>query len=81
MKPTEADNPRALLTRGGNYIAEVAIGQGIVQFEKAIGLLKANGYDGYYALEYGAPTNDSDTITQALKTIGDWLFFNDVSLL
>lgn len=73
MKPAEADTPMALLTRQGHWIAEVEIGQGTVDFTQALALLRENGYNGYYALEYSAPTDDSDAIDNALKTVANWL--------
>lgn len=72
-KPATADTPMALLTRQGYWIAEVEIGQGTVDFTQALALLRKNGYNGYYALEYGAPEDNSDAIDKALKTVANWL--------
>lgn len=63
----------ALLTRQGYWIAEVEIGQGTVDFTQALALLRKNGYNGYYALEYGAPEEDSDNINLALRLIEQWI--------
>ena len=72
MQPAKADSPYPLLTKRGNWIAEVEIGQGVVDFQQAISLLQTFGYDGYYALEYGASQDDSPTIAEALQNIRSW---------
>ena len=71
--PADADTPMALLTRQGHWIAEVEIGQGTVDFTQALALLRESGYNGYYALEYGAPEDDSDNIDLALRLIEQWI--------
>lgn len=73
MKPANADSPGALLTRQGNWITEVEIGQGVVNFQQAFSLLQSIGYDGYYALEYSAPQDDSPAVADALQHIRSWL--------
>ena len=72
MKPAAADTPNALITRQGDWIVETEPGTGDVNFEEAIALLKEAGYDGWYAVEYGLPTNESGVET-ALQRTREWL--------
>lgn len=56
----------------GGYMNECEIGKGCVDFETCIGLLKANGYDGCYAIEFGE-TEDNPCMKEVLKRIDNWL--------
>lgn len=73
MKPVGADHPKALTTWNGNFFAETPVGTGTVKLAEAIDTLRQYGYDGYYALEYGAPQDDSPEIDLALEKIKKWL--------
>jgi len=57
----------------GKVINEVEIGTGMVEFEKCFKMLKDAGYNGYYALEYSAKSDDSEEIKFALKKIEKYL--------
>lgn len=72
MKPATADTPNALITWQGNWIVETEPGTGDVDFVESIALLKAAGYDGWYAMEYGLPTTLSGVET-ALRRTREWL--------
>ena len=41
-----------IFTRAGNYIRGTVLGHGIVPIKQCVGILKANGYDGYLTLEF-----------------------------
>ena len=73
MKPVAPEYTPHLPTWHGSQVAEVKIGSGVVDFVTALGLLRDNGYDGYYALEYSADRDDSPEIENAIKQIGKWL--------
>ncbi|MBQ9860197.1 MAG: sugar phosphate isomerase/epimerase [Clostridia bacterium] len=57
----------------GNWVKEVEIGQGDVNFDECFALLKEIGYDGYYGLEYFAKSDDSPAIDEALEKLHNWL--------
>lgn len=67
------DNASALETRNGNYMTEVEIGTGDIDFKNAIFLLKSKGYDGYFAIEYGAAEENSPIIDRTLNLINSWI--------
>lgn len=73
VKPVGANYTGRLPTRNGRYFAATPIGTGTVNLKTAIHLLREHGYNGYYALEYGAPRDDSDTIDSALAQIRNWI--------
>lgn len=58
--------------RGKNY-TEVEIGNGDIDFKKCLDILKGTGYNGYYALEYGAGSDDSDSIKNVIEKLNLWL--------
>lgn len=60
------DNPTGYgyITASGNFMTEVLFGEGIVPIAEAIGVLKAHGYNGSYALEYN-PHEDGWAETDA----------------
>ncbi len=64
-----ADNVKGtgLETISGEYMNEVEIGTGDIDFALAIDLLKKAGYDGYYSIEYTAPEDNSPIIEKTLK--------------
>ena len=57
----------------GNWVTEVEIGQGDVNFDECFALLKEIGYDGYYALEYYGRSDDTPAIDDALTKLRGWL--------
>ena len=63
------DSGRGLKTLNGKYMFEVKIGQGDVDVYKAIEILKNNGYNGYYSLEFGASEDDSSYMTDSIASI------------
>lgn len=62
-------NGSALRTSKGNYMHEAQMGEGCVALDKGLRLLSKLGYNGCYALEYGAGSDDSDTVDKALSYI------------
>ena len=73
MKITNAEDEHALPTWHGKYITETEIGSGMVDIAQAIRLLREKNYNGYFALEYSAPYNESSAIDDALSKIRLWL--------
>ncbi|MBR4073555.1 MAG: sugar phosphate isomerase/epimerase [Clostridia bacterium] len=57
----------------GGYMNETEIGKGSVDFEKCIKMLKKAGYDGHYAIEYGATENNPTTIKEILDLVDNWI--------
>ena len=74
MKPVTPEYTPQLPTWHGSQVAEVEIGSGVVDFVTALGLLRDNGYDGYYALEYSAERDNSPEIDNALTQVRKWLY-------
>jgi len=62
-----------LKTLKGNYMHETVIGTGDVNIKKAVELLKAYGYNGYYGIEYGASDDNSPVIKESLEFINSIL--------
>lgn len=60
-------------TLRGGYMNEAEIGKGCVNCGEVIELLKKSGYNGYYGIEYGAKSDDSSAISDALRLIDSWL--------
>jgi len=58
-----------LKTLVGTYMHEAVIGTGDVNIKKGIELLKKSGYNGYFGIEYGAPSDDSKIIKETLNYI------------
>ena len=61
------ESQTGLKTLTGQYMHEAEVGKGIVDMKSAFKILKEAGYQGYYALEYGAPSDDSPAIKNALE--------------
>ena len=57
----------------GKFMNEVEIGKGIIDFKKCFDMLKDNGYNGYYALEYGANKDGCDSVRKAIDNLDLWL--------
>lgn len=53
----------------GGYIKHAVAGEGIVDFEKCLRILKASGYDGYYSLEICHPEPLDYGIEKATKLV------------
>ena len=49
------------------------MGQGIIDHEKYIRQLEASGYTGCYSLEFGAPSQDSTLLEDAIETLSGWI--------
>lgn len=60
-----------LHTLKGNFMHEAFLGEGCVKIEKGMKQLRDLGYKGYYALEYGAPEDNSPLIEKAVKFIAE----------
>ncbi|MBQ7444524.1 MAG: sugar phosphate isomerase/epimerase [Clostridia bacterium] len=45
-------------TRAGNHIMGCALGDGVVDVRKCVGIMKAQNYDGYITVEYEGPFGD-----------------------
>ena len=48
---------------------ETEPGKGIVDFKSVINILKESGYNGYYGLEFGATSDDSPMVAEAIDYI------------
>jgi len=62
-----------IVSRGGNYLTCVAIGEGDVPVEQCIRILKNAGYDGYLSIEYEGVEDCFDGIARGLKNIKKYL--------
>lgn len=71
--PTPEGMPDNLYTLKGNYFWPVAMGEGIMDHKRYVTRLEEAGYTGFYALEYGAPTDDSPLMEQTAETLSGWL--------
>ena len=56
-------------TKKGDFVAETEIGTGTVDFKGAIDLLRKSGYNGYYAIEYGARADNCPSIQRTLEKL------------
>ena len=65
--------PGCLETIYGNWVREVEAGTGTVRIEEAIRLLKASGYDGYYAIEYQGACQGDPSVDRVLTRLQDWI--------
>ena len=61
-----------LKTLAGKYMNAVEVGKGCVNCKEVIEMLKKANYNGYYGLEFGASTDDSTEISDALNLIDSW---------
>ncbi len=61
------------MTRGGNYFAGVAIGEGDVPVLKCLKIMKRAGYDGYVSLEYEGKEDCLVGIEKGIKKIREYL--------
>ncbi len=61
------------MTRGGNYFAGVAIGEGDVPVLKCLKIMKRAGYDGYVSLEYEGKEDCLLGIAKGIKKIREYL--------
>ncbi len=61
------------MTRGGNYFAGVAVGEGDVPVLKCLKIMKRAGYDGYVSLEYEGAEDCISGITKGLKNVRRFL--------
>ncbi len=69
----ENESGKGFKTLTGQYIHTVELGEGDVDFEKVFGILKESGYKGFYGLEFGAESDDSSVVSDALSMIDDFL--------
>lgn len=60
-------------TLHGKFFRVVPMGQGIIDHEKYIRQLEASGYTGCYSLEFGAPSQDSTLLEDAIETLSGWI--------
>ncbi len=61
------------MTRGGNYFAGVAVGEGDVPVLKCLKIMKRAGYDGYVSLEYEGKEDCLVGIAKGIKKIREYL--------
>ena len=61
------------MTRGGNYFAGVAIGEGDVPVFKCLKIMKRAKYDGYVSLEYEGAEDCIVGISKGIKKIREYL--------
>lgn len=71
--PTSEGMLQWIRTLKGNFFWPVPLGQGRLPLEKIVRRLEKAGYSGLYALEYGAPSDDSPVMTETMATLSDWL--------
>lgn len=69
VKDVIINDETGLKTSTGRYMREAVIGTGDVNIKKAIHLLMEKGYKGCYAIEYGAKTDDSSAMYEAIEYI------------
>ncbi len=50
----ECEGVRAYETKNGNYLYDVKLGTGVIDFARIFNILLDAGYDGWYSLEYGS---------------------------
>ena len=50
----------------GNYLRGTVVGHGVVDFEKIFTILLANGYDGYFSLEYEGREDVLESVKESL---------------
>ena len=62
-----------LITRGGNYLKCVAVGQGDVPVEQCIRILKNAGYDGFLSIEYEGSDDCIEGIALGLKNLRKYI--------
>lgn len=65
--------PGWIPTLKGNYFKVVPMGQGIMEHGKYVKMLEEAGYQGCYSLEFGAESEASPVINQALEKLNSWL--------
>lgn len=68
----EAPGRYWLVTRGGNWLRDTLIGDGIVNFDACMQILKSAGYDGVYALENEHPEPYEEGVRQAMNFLRRW---------
>lgn len=68
----EAPGKYWLPTRGGNWLRDTLIGDGVVDFDACMQILKNVGYDGVYALENEHPEPFEEGVKQAMNFLGRW---------
>lgn len=56
-----------LMTKGGNWLRDTMIGDGIVNFDTCMQILRGVGYDGVYALENEHPEPYEEGVKQAMQ--------------
>ncbi|MBQ4320973.1 MAG: sugar phosphate isomerase/epimerase [Oscillospiraceae bacterium] len=62
-----------LPTKGGNWLRDTMIGDGIVNIEACVNILKDAGYSGALALENGHPEPFDIGVKQAMEAVGKYL--------
>ena len=62
-----------LKTLQGKYMFEEELGNGCVDCQKIISILKEKGYKGFYGLEFCAKTDDSQYMKESINQIETWL--------
>lgn len=60
-------------TSDGRRFEMTGLGAGCVELENGIALLRQAGYDGCYAMEFGAGSDDSSEMREAVDQIRRWL--------
>lgn len=59
-------------TKGGRWVRETMIGDGDVNLERCMNILRQTGYSGTYALELGHPEPFEDGMKQAMDYLSRW---------
>lgn len=67
------DDGNGFKTMNGKYMFDINIGQGDAKIKEGIELLKRSGYNGYYALEFGANDDNSPLVSDSINIIKSWL--------
>ena len=60
-----------LPTSKGNFMYGTFLGEGDVPYKEAFKLLKENGYDGYYSLEYGVRDDASPLLEKYMNIVAE----------
>lgn len=70
---SEEEIPGWLCTLNHHSFQCLSMGQGIIDHKKYVSQLESSGYTGIYSLEFGADSDDSTLMDDAIATLSGWL--------
>lgn len=73
LRKTSKCGAYKLETRGCNYLAAVAVGEGIVPVKQCLAILKKAGYDGFVSIEFEGAEDCINAISRGLENIKAFL--------